>query len=145
MDTVADTHQTEDNQSLKITVKKKKLKHHFEKEAQRMRVSRMEYYEEPDLLDFIREDTAAAEGFFNWLELHSLNTEGIQKACLYFLIHSDESVEEKEKLGRDLNALITLITGLAGSRQFISEKAYYYTSVLEELDEVKRYRDSKSS
>lgn len=110
-----------------------------------MRVSRMEYYEEPDLLDFIREDTAAAEGFFNWLELHSLNMEGIQKACLYFLIHSDESVEEKEKLGRDLNALIALITGLAGSRQFISEKAYYYTSVLEELDEVKRYRDSKSN
>lgn len=145
MDTVADTHKTnEENRGLKLPHRKAKLRQHFIREARRMRTSRMDYYAEPDLFDYARENAAEMEGLFNWLNTHNLNTERIQKACVYYLIHADESEREKEKLGNDLNNLISFKTGLTSSGRIIAEKAFYYASVLEELDEVKLYRESKA-
>lgn len=62
----------------------------------------------------------------------------------WVIIHADESEREKEKLGNDLNNLISFKTGLTSSGRIIAEKAFYYASVLEELDEVKLYRESKA-
>lgn len=144
--TVADTPKTnEGEQIVEITSTKRRLKRHFLKEAKRMRKSRIEYYApEPNLFDFIREETARMETFFNWLDLTHVNLERIQKVCISYLASPFADCEEKKKLGDDFNELISFKVSLLNFRDLISEKAYHYSSLLNELDEVKAYRDSKA-
>lgn len=134
---------TGEEQGVKITSTKRRLKLHFLREAKRMRRSKTEYYAQPSLFDYIREDTAMMQGFFNWLEFSHLSLERIQTACNYFLIHADEKEDEKMKLSNDLKELISFNTSYVAYSSLISVKAYYFEDVLNELDEVKAYRDSK--
>lgn len=144
--TVADTPKSnEGEQIVEITSTKRRLKHHFLKEAKRMRKSRTEYYApEKDLFDFIREDTAKMKTFFNWLDLTHVNLERIQGAYISYLASPFGDYEEKKKLGDDFNDLISFKVSLLNFSDLISEKAYHYTGLLDELDEVKAYRDSKA-
>lgn len=145
-DTVANTPKsTGEEQVVKITSTKRKLKLHFLREAKRIRKSQMEYYAQPSLFDYIREDTALMQGFFNWLEFGHLNLSRIQTACNYFLIHADEKEDEKMELSNDLNNVIGFNTSYVSYGHLISVKASYFEEVLDELDEVKAYRDSKAS
>lgn len=145
MCTVANTAESKgEEQVLEITSSKRRLKLNFLREAKRMRKSRTEYYAQPSLFDYIREDTAMMQGFFNWLEFSHLSLERIQTACNYFLIHSDETKEEKMKLSNDLKDLLSFNTSYASFSNLIAVKAYYFEDVLNELDEVKAYRDSKA-
>lgn len=143
MDTVANTPKPNENPP-RLTSTKKKLRRHYLREARRMRTSRTVYYSEPDLFEYARENAAVMEGFVSWLDLCSLGVEYIQKACLYYILHANVNAGEKENVARELNHLTTLTAGLSGARQMISEKAFYYAGVVEELDGVKNYRDSKS-
>ena len=145
-DTVANTPESnEGEQIVEITSTKRRLKRHFLREAKRMRKSRTEYYApEADLFDYIREETAKMETFFNWLDLTHVNLKRIQKACISYLTNPCGDYEEKQKLGNDFNDLISFKVSLLNFRDLISEKAYHYSSLLEELDEVKAYRDSKA-
>ena len=143
--TVADTPKTnEGEQIVEITSTKRRLKLHFLREAKRIRRSRTDYYAEPNLFDFIREDTAMMQAFFHWLDFSSLSLERIQTACNYFLINADENEEEKMKLSNDLKELISFNTSLVAFGSLIAVKAFYFDDVLNELDEVKAYRDSKA-
>lgn len=143
--TVADTPKSKgEEQGVEITSSKRRLKLNFLREAKRMRKSRTEYYAQPSLFDYIREDTAMMQGFFNWLEFSHLSLERIQTACNYFLIHSDETKEEKMKLSNDLKDLLSFNISYASFSNLIAVKAYYFEDVLNELDEVKAYRDSKA-
>lgn len=143
--TVVDTPKsTGEEQGVEITSSKRRLKLNFLREAKRMRKSQTEYYAHPSLFDYIREDTALMQGFFNWLEFSHLSLERIQTACNYFLIHSDETKEEKTKLSNDLKDLLSFNTSYAAFSNLIAVKAYYFEDVLNELDAVKAYRDSKA-
>lgn len=143
--TVADTPKlTREEQGVEITSTKRRLKLNFLREAKRMRKSQTEYYAHPSLFDYIREDTALMQGFFHWLESNRLSLERIQTACNYFLIHSDETKEEKTKLSDDLKDLLSFNISYASFSNLIAVKAYYFEDVLNELDEVKAYRDSKA-
>lgn len=135
---------TGEEQGVEITSSKRRLKLNFLREAKRMRKSQTEYYAHPSLFDYIREDTALMQGFFNWLEFSHLNLERIQTACNYFLINSDETKEEKTKLSNDLKDLLSFNISYASFSNLIAVKAYYFEGVLDELDEVKAYRDSKA-
>lgn len=143
--TVADTPKTNEGEQIaEITSSKRRLKLNFLREAKRMRKSRTEYYAQPSLFDYIREDTAIMQGFFHWLESNRLSLERIQTACNYFLIHADETKDEKMKLSNDLKDLLSFNTSYAAFSNLIAVKAYYFEGVLDELDEVKAYRDSKT-
>lgn len=145
MCTVANTAKsTGEEQVVEITSTKRRLKLNFLREAKRVRKSRMDYYAEPDLFDFIREDTALMQSFFSWLDFSDLSLERIQTACNYFLIHSGEKEDEKIKLSHDLKELFSFNTSLVAYRSLIAVKAYYFEDVLNEVDEVKAYRDSKA-
>lgn len=63
---------------------------------------------------------------------------------MYYIIHADANEKVKESLGNDLNNLVAFNVALVGSRQVIAEKAYYYSSVLEELDDMKKFRESET-
>lgn len=145
MCTVANTAESKGEEQVpKITSTKRRLKLNFLRQAKRMRRSRTEYYAEPDLFDFIREDTALMQSFFSWLDFSDLNLERIQAACNYFLIHSDEKKDEKMKLSHDLKELFSFNISLVAYRSLIAVKAYHFEDVLNELDEISAYRDSKS-
>lgn len=145
MSTVANTAEsTGEEQISEITSTKRRLKLNFLREAKRMRKSQTEYYAHPSLFDYIREDTALMQGFFHWLESNRLSLERIQTACNYFLIHSDETKDEKMKLSNDVKDLLSFNISYASFSNLISVKAYYFEDVLNELDEVKAYRDNKA-
>lgn len=135
---------TGEEQGVEITSSKRRLKLNFLREAKRMRKSQTEYYAHPSLFDYIREDTALMQGFFHWLESNRLSLGRIQTACNYFLIHSDETKEEKMELSNDLKDLLSFNISYASFSNLIAVKAYYFEDVLDELDEVKAYRDSKA-
>ena len=48
------------------------------------------------------------------------------------------------KLSNDLKGLISFNTSLVAFGSLIAVKAFYFDDVLNELDEVKAYRDSKA-
>lgn len=145
MDTVAHTQNlTEENQSKTLPCRKRKLKQHFLKQAQRMLRSRTDYAAESDPFDFLREDTAVMQGFFQWLDQASFPLERMQEACMFYFIHGDCNKEEKALLGKDLRELLAFNNMLLAYREVIAVKAYYYEDILKELDEVKVYRDSRA-
>ena len=145
MQTVADTPKSKDGEQIvEITSTKRKLKRHFLREAKRIRKSRTDYYAEPDLFDFIREDTALMQGLFYWLDSSHLNLERILTACHYFLIHADEEEDKKMELSDDLKGLVSFKASYLLYGSLISVKAYHFEDVLNELDEVQAYRDSKA-
>lgn len=145
MDTVAHTqNQTEENQRKELPCRKRKLKQHFLKQAQRMLRSRTDYTTESDPFDYLREDTAMMQGFFNWLNYASLRLERMQEACMFYCIHGDGSEKEKTLLAKDLRELLAFNNTLVAYQGMIALKAYYYEDILKELDEVKAYRDTRA-
>lgn len=144
MDTVANTHEQNENRQ-RLPHRKQKLRLHFMRAARRMLARRMDYYSEPDLFDYAREDAALMEEFFNWLERTPFNVECILHACVHYLIHADVPREEKKKLGDNLNKLSAFCIIWADYSQTIAEKAYYYASVREELDAVKACQEEKAA
>lgn len=145
MNTVADTHRTnEENRGLKLPHRKAKLKQYFIKEAKRVQRFRLEFYKEPDLFDFSCGNTEMMKEFFNWLALSHLSIEGVNKVCLDRLSDPRYNDEEKKQLKREFGSLISFTTILASYEGFIDEKAYYYAGASAELEEVKKYRESKA-
>lgn len=78
-----------------ITDRKRKLKLHVMRKTKHMRSSRRNYYEEPDLFDYVQEDTELTNEFFNWLHLNII--ESIQRVCLERLQNPDNGGEKERK------------------------------------------------
>lgn len=146
MDTVAITaQQTQDKKGLEITSTKRRLKRHFLIEAKRMRKSRMEYYSESDLFDFAREDTELMKNFFNRLCFHQIPIDRIRKVCFDHLLNSNGDSNEKKLFKMEFENLIAFHDTMLYFQNLISEKAYYYENISEELAEVKKYRSGTAS
>lgn len=109
---------------------------HYLAEARRKLEGRKAYYTHPDLIDFLMEDTRLMHGLFSDLDGFSFSFKRIFFAVVYYLLHANEDKEEKGKTVQDLFDLMEFHHGLSGSRVFISEKAFYYESFLDELEET---------